>query len=267
MKLHLPGRYYRLRPISNPGLETESLELEIAKTAIVSMHCWDIGFEGGPALDENFAVGMSLPQNFAESERIMKAKIAPALEMARRHRMLVAHVTNLSIALKDPRPQEDMDPLTSNGETSLVPGASTSTPAVPGWAEYIHTRAHGPYLNNLPYCAMNTAQVVAPQPGDLYVFQSSQFDRVLRRRGIENLIYTGFAMDMCILRAGGGAEAMLELGYRVFLMRDATLGIEYPDTWESQAMTLWGVRYFESHCGDSFLFEEFMSAMNALPQV
>jgi len=261
MNLKLPGRYYRLRPIDAPGYETEPVELELEKTALISLHCWDIGCEGGPAIDVNYAVGLLFPQGLAEAERIMKEKIAPAIAAARAHGLLVAHVTNYSIAMKDPVAQEDMDPMPKTEINPLIPGSSTAQPVIPGWAQYIHERAHGPYLYNPPYSEMNTAKVVAPQPGDPYVFQTGQLHRALRKRGIENLIYTGFAADMCVLRAGGGAEPMLELGYRVYLVRDATLAVEYPDTFDQRLMTLWALRYFESHCGDTFLFEEFMAAM------
>jgi nicotinamidase-related amidase len=261
MVVRIVGRYYRERPITNPGYESELVELDLKKTALISMHCWDIGCEGGPAIDPNYSVGLCFPMTLAEGERIMKEKIAPALEAARRIGLMVAHITNYSIAMKDARAQVDMDPLPQTDTNPLIPGSSTKNPVITGWAQYIHERTHGSYLDNPPYSEMNTAQVVAPLPGELYVFQTGQFDRALRRLGIENLIYTGFAADMCILRAGGGAEPMLELGYRVFLMRDATIGVEYPDTFDQRLMTLWGVRYFETHCGNSFLFTDFMDAL------
>jgi hypothetical protein len=131
---------------------------------------------------------------------------------------------------------------------------------VPGWSKFIHERSHGEYLNNPPYIEMNRVKLFDPLPGEIYVFQTDQFDRALRKRGIENLIYTGFATDMCILRAGGGAEPMLALGYRVFLMRDATLGTEHPDWFDDRIATKWGIRYFETHCGDSILSEDFLQA-------
>ena len=253
----MTGRYLRLRPIDDPGYETEPLNLAPDKTALVVMHCWDIGCEGGPAIDPEFAVGMGFRQSFAEAERIMKQRIAPAMEAARRCNLAVCHVENMHVALKDPRAQEDMDPL-----EPLLP--EHPDPVIPGWGQFIHERAHGKYLNHPPYSEMSRAKVVAPLDGEIYVFQTAQFDRALRRRGIQNLIYTGFATDMCILRAPGGSEPMLARGYRVFLMRDATLGVEYPDTFEQGIATFWGIRYFETHCGDTITFEDFVTACRRL---
>ena len=106
-------------------------------------------------------------------------------------------------------------------------------------------------------------RIVAPVPGEPYVHQTGQFDRALRRRGIENLIYSGFATDMCILRAPGGIEPMAPMGYRIFLVRDATLGVEQPDTFEERIATRWAIRYFETHFGDTITTADFMAACEA----
>jgi nicotinamidase-related amidase len=101
---------------------------------------------------------------------------------------------------------------------------------------------------------------VAPLPGEIYAYDTAQFDGLLRQRGIENLIYTGFAADMCVLRAPGGIEPMLPYGYRIFLMRDATLGVEAPDVFEERLATRWAIRYFEAHFGDTVTFDDFVRA-------
>jgi nicotinamidase-related amidase len=107
---------------------------------------------------------------------------------------------------------------------------------------------------------MGRARVVDPRPGEVYVFQTIQFHRALRRCGIENLIHAGFATDMCSLRAPGGIQPMYNLGYWTFLMRDATLGVECTDTFEERAMTAWGIRCFETHLGDTMTCDDFVRA-------
>jgi len=106
--------------------------------------------------------------------------------------------------------------------------------------------------------------VVASLPGEPFVYMTGQFDRILRRRGIENLIYTGFAADMCVLNAPGGIVPMAERGYRVYLVRDATLGVEFPDTFEERLATRWAVRFFESHYGDTVTSQDFVRSCERL---
>lgn len=259
MKLSLNGRYYRMRPITSPGYETEQLELDLEKTALVLMHIWNIGMEDGPKIDPAYAVGMGFPENFAEAERITREVIVPVMEKARQCGMPVASVTNTSVALRDERARADEDGGYGD-EESFLPAAGVTNPPARGWAGHIIHRAHGDFLHNPPYSEMKQAKITEPKQGEIYVHQSNQFDRALRKRGIENLIYTGFAADMCILHAAGGAEAMFDRGYRVFLMRDATLGIEYPDTFDQRLATFWAVRFFEAHFGDTITSEEFFEA-------
>jgi len=268
MNLQLKGRYFRIRPMDQAGYESEIVEFDLAKTGFVAMHCWNIGCEDGPAIDPNYPVGQGTRRGYEEVGRILKEKIAPGIAAARRCGMLICHVENHYVGLKDPRAQEDMDlaELEEVLRNSPEQSKDHSREVVPGWSQFIHKRTFGDYLNNPPFSEMGRAKIVDPQEGDVYAFQTDQFDRALRRRGIENLIYTGFATDHCILRAPGGAEGMLMRGYRTYLIRDATLGAEYPDTFELQLNTFWGVRYFETHLGDTFLFSDFIDACEKAAQ-
>jgi len=255
--LRISVRYYRPIPIDKSGYETEIVELDAARTALVVMHCWDIGCEGGPQIDPNFWVGMGFYENFREAERIMRECIRPAMDAARKAGVLVCHVESAQTSRNHPEAQRDLDP---PAEPPRQPRPAPP-PVVPGWRERMVARFHGEdYPTKSPYARMDLAKIVAPLPGEPFVYQSGQFERALRRHGIENLIYAGFATDMCVLRAPGGIEPMAGFGYRLFLMRDATLGVECPDTFEERIATRWAIRYFETHFGDTLLFADFVKA-------
>ncbi|MBI3920729.1 MAG: isochorismatase family protein [Armatimonadetes bacterium] len=252
--LRFTGRYYRTIPNDQTGYDEETVELDPARTALIGMHCWNIGCEEGPAVDPNFCVGMGYPEATAEAGRIMQECIRPAMDAARTVGILVCHVEAESIARLHPESLEDVDPVVETAPCS-------SSVAVTGWREEMVARFHGAdYATKSPYARMDRARAVDPLPGEPYIFQTGQFDRALRRHGIENLIYTGFATDMCILRAPGGIEPMAGYGYRLFLMRDATIGVECPDTFEERIATRWALRYFETHFGDTLLLGDFLKA-------
>jgi nicotinamidase-related amidase len=105
---------------------------------------------------------------------------------------------------------------------------------------------------------MDFPQIVAPLPGEPIACTTNQLDRILRKRGIVNLIYSGFATDMCILNAEGGIGPMFNLGYQVLLIREATLGVEMPDWFEQRIATRWAIRFVETHYGDTIGFADFM---------
>ena len=252
MMLNLTCRYFRPIPLDAAGYETEPLALDPHKTALVAMHCWNIGCADGPPIDGNYFVGMGSLESFREAERIMQECIRPAMDAARQAGVLVCHVESELIARRHPEALEDADAPATPDE---------GPPVVAGWRKRMEDRFHGKdYPTQSPLVGMDRAQIVFPLPGEPFVHQTGQLDRALRRRGIENLIYAGFATDMCVLRAPGGIEPMAPREYRIFLMRDATIGVECPDTFAERIATRWAIRYFETHYGDTITFDDFINA-------
>ena len=90
--LRLPSRYYRALPIDDPGYEEEVFELVVAQTALVGMHCWNIGCPDGPPVDPNYCVGLGWPQSTEEAWRIMQEVMRPAMDAARALDMAVCQV-------------------------------------------------------------------------------------------------------------------------------------------------------------------------------
>ncbi len=247
--LRLKGRYYRTIPITDPGYVCEDLELEESETTLIAMHCWNIGCEDGPPIDPRYWVGMGFPVAHREAERIMKEKIRPAMDAARRASVLVCHVESETIRQNregGPPPKE---------EGNRVPQS---------WRERIAWRSHGTdYPGRSPLARMDRAGIVGPVGDEPMVYTSEELDQVLRTNGMKNIIYCGFATDMCVLRAPGGVEPMASKDYRLFLLRDATVGVECPDTFEERVATRWAIRYFETHFGDTIATDDFISACGA----
>jgi len=252
--LRLTGRYYRTVPQDAAGYAQEELALDAGHTAFIPLHCWDIGCPGGPATDPQFCVGMGHHTTLAAAYEVMRDYIRPALDAARAAGLGVYHVQCESIAARYPQWFEcDADPVAA--------GSGEPAPeAIPGHRDAILFRSHGrDYMTRSPLTDMDIAEIVAAMPNEPVVHQGAQFDRMLRRRGIVNLVYTGFATDMCILSAPGGVGPMFSLGYRVLLIREATLGVEQPDTLEQRLATRWGMRFIETHWGDTVGFDQFMA--------
>src|SRR4051812_37762199 len=105
--LSLTGRYYSMIPMSRAKYVNEPIELDVTKTALVVLHCWNIGCEGGHPVHDNYAIGMGFPETFAEAERIMKQRIYPAVQAARKAGILVCHVETSTTASFHPEMQEE----------------------------------------------------------------------------------------------------------------------------------------------------------------
>jgi nicotinamidase-related amidase len=96
------------------------------------------------------------------------------------------------------------------------------------------------------------------------VFYTDTLDAWLKERNIDTLIYTGFATDMCVIGAEGGARPMLARGYRCILMRDGTVGVESQHTFPDRLATRYGTHLFEWSIGYGTTFDAFMKAINTL---
>jgi len=248
--LTLRGRHYRTVPITEPGYVQEDLELEPSSTALVAMHCWNIGCQGGPEIDPDYWVGMGFPVAHREAERIMVLQIRPAMDAARDAGVLVCHVESETIRINRSTDRDQKE------ETKREPGS---------WRERIAWRSHGRnYPSRSPLTRMDRAELLEPLDGEPLVFTTEELHGVLQERGIENLVYSGFATDMCVLRAPGGVEPMAARSYRMFLLRDATVGVECPDTFDERLATRWAIRYFETHFGDTFTTADFIAACRSL---
>ena len=86
----------------------------------------------------------------------------------------------------------------------------------------------------------------------------------MRARDIDTLIYMGFATDMCVLGAEGGARPMLARGYRCILMRDATVGVETPESFPKRLATRYATHLFEWSVGYSTTSADFATALATL---
>ena len=249
-KIRLSTRYYRALPVDRPGYEDEVFELRVEQTALVGMHCWNIGCADGPAVDVDFCVGMGWPQATAEASRIMGEVIRPAMDLARSADMPVCHVESDWMDGQYPEL-----PSRRHREQEGFP---------PGRAEEMLARAHGrDYLERSPLAHMRRAKIVSPQGDEPLLFYTAQLDEYLKARGIGTLIYAGFATDMCVLGAEGAARPLLGLGYRCILMRDATIGVETPESFPERLATRHGIHRFEWQVGHSTTFAQFASAVAA----
>jgi nicotinamidase-related amidase len=249
--LKFNARYYRARPIDSPGYEQVTFDLPVAQTALVGMHCWNIGCPDGPPLDMDYCVDMGWPQATAEACRIMGEIIRPAMDAAREIEMPIVHVET------DWMDEQYPHIPSRRGESKTWRPTSRQKEML--------DRAHGPdYMVRSPLAKMKRAQIVSPVGDEPLVFYTDTLDEYLKTHNIETLIYTGFAADMCVLNSEGGAAAMLGRGHRCILIRDGTVGVERPDTFDERLATRYGVHIFEWKLGYSTTFNNFMTAVKGV---
>jgi nicotinamidase-related amidase len=78
-----------------------------------------------------------------------------------------------------------------------------------------------------------------------------------------HLIYAGFATNWCILNRDYGMRSMARYGYNLILLREATMGVEYPDTVDECFATELAIREVETQLGFSASNAHYLTACNA----
>jgi nicotinamidase-related amidase len=244
--IQLPVRYYCAVPSGRPrGWVTESWTLDLAQTALIELHCWNVGFPGSPPVPEDYWVFMGSPQNHDRMVGVVTQVIAPLLEAGRAAGLPVVHVQPESVALRYP----EIEPARPPTPPHLGPPGS---PPVSDDASRRASLVHGVgYMEWDGWQCLDVAPPVHPRAGDTMIATTEQFDAWLRERGITTLLYTGFATNLCILDSPAAMKAMRGLGYRCVLLREATMAVEFPDTLETLLHTRAALQYIEAWVGYS----------------
>jgi nicotinamidase-related amidase len=262
--LRVHGRHWETPSLDGAGWVETPYSLDPKETGFVALHLWNVGdvAGGGPAIPDGFFVDMGTREAQDESVRIAERFIRPAIDASRAAGLPIFHVEPKNIAMQYDSVRyllddEDLDP----------PRTSRPRPpeANPGWNRERAERSHGAGYNEWDgWQRMRILASCDAEPGDQVILTGRQFDRILRERGIKNLVYTGFATNMCILDSAAATKEMLSYGYRIFLIREATLAVEYPETFPTRMMTESALKFFELKVGDTIAFDEYIAACRAV---
>jgi nicotinamidase-related amidase len=98
---------------------------------------------------------------------------------------------------------------------------------------------------------------------DYVIATGQQLHELCRERGILHLVYVGFATNWCVLGRDYGVRAMAGRGYNVILLREATTGVEFPDTVATLFVTEIAIREVEQQHGFSASNGDFIAACRA----
>jgi nicotinamidase-related amidase len=243
--IELPVRCYCAVPSRHPkGLVTSSWTLDVARTVLVELHCWNVGFPGAPPVPEEYWVFMGSPQNHDRMVGVVSQVIGPLLEAGRRAGMPIVHVQPESVARRYP----ELAPATPVPTHAGPPGRAPVTDDAARRSALVHGEG---YMGWDGWQHLDVAPPVRPRAGDTMVATTEQFDAWLRERGITTLLFTGFATNLCILDSPAAMKAMRGLGYRCVILREATMAVEFPDTLETLLHTRTALQYIEAWVGYS----------------
>ncbi len=220
------------------------MALPLAHTALVLVDMWDNHF---------------IESWLERATKITKEAVVPVLQAARGAGITVVHAPSPPIAktyqqLKrhtpaPPTAQADWPPVefrARSGEYAAFRGPRSQPPGIPG----------------IPQLGMSP--LVEVREDEYVVATGDQLQEVAEERGILHMIFAGFATNWCILNRDYGMRAMAQRGYNLILLRDATAGVEFPDTVGEHFATEIAIREVEQQLGFTAANADYFAACNGV---
>lgn len=251
--LHLPVQYFQDAPAEGLSWREEhfirrsvDFDLPVQQTALVLVDLWDNHF---------------IESWLERAEKVTKESVVPVIDAVREAQMLVVHA-----------PSPSVTPAYSDHVARHAPTSPTAAPSEPAWpppefcarqGEYAAFRGPRSQPPGIPHLEMGMTPHVTVRDDEEVVESGAQLHALCRNRGILHLIYAGFATNWCILNRDYGMRSMARYGYNLVLLREATMGVEYPDTVEECFATELAIREVETQLGFSASNADFFAACAA----
>ncbi len=221
------------------------MQLPVEQTALVLVDLWNTHF---------------IETWLERAVRVTKEAVVPAIEAARAAGLTIVQAPSPEVAAKfeqlqrhePPAPVAEPDwppaPFRAReGEYAAFKGPRNQPPGIA-----THWEAHRDKLDMSPE--------IEVREEDFVIATGEQLHDLARQRGIVHLIYAGFATNWCILNRDYGMRAISRRGYNMILLRDATIGVEYPDTVDACFATEMAIREVETQIGFTASNEDFFAA-------
>ncbi len=254
--LDLRVRYFQdSTPAGVPCREEKFIRREIPmptpieQTALVLVDVWNVHFiESWSERAKDVTLNTIVPVLNAAREVGLTIVHAPSPEVARQFPQLGRYAPPQASPAPDWPPPEFRR---REGQYAPYRGPRSQPPGIG-----IHWDRLAPKLSMSP--AINV------KDDDFVVATGQQLHELLKEHGILHLIYVGFATNWCVLGRDYGIRAMARRGYNIILLRDATAGVEFPDTLDTLFTTEISIREVEQQYGFTASNEDFFAACRAL---
>jgi nicotinamidase-related amidase len=241
------------------GWKKAEIELAPAHTALVVMHAWETGT---PALYPGWHRAVEFLQR---ANAILKTVFPPLLTAVRESGLTLYHVTSGSYYCKDYPGYRRAAELA--GPTPELPNRATPDPVLERLRAFKEAHAFvGTHnLEDVGRGFKNMRFPPQAQPvGEEGIAENAhQLAALCKADGINHLIYTGFAINWCLLMSGGGMVDMTRRGFMCSAIRQAVTAAENKETARGELakeIALWRLAVA---FGFVFDLEEFLAALAA----
>lgn len=268
MTMRLPAQLYRqfdadpARAVPGEGYgdwHTVEAELAPAHTALVVMHAWDCGRTG------EFPGWERAVEYRPRAERILAEVFPPLLAAVRRSPLPVFHVVG-----GDRDYYSHLPGYRPSAPPAREPGSPPPVARDPVFERMQQLRAAQgfPGAHNAPdiaagFARLDFAPPARPVGGEGIAKDGTQLAALCHARGVNHLVYVGFALNWCLLMSPGGMVDMKRRGCLCSTIREAVTAVENRETAREErekSQALWRVAL---EFGFVFALDDFLKALPA----
>lgn len=250
--LDLRVRYFQdSTPEDVPCRETEfvrrefDMPLPISETALILVDLWNVHF---------------IESWIERAKQVTVECVVPVIDAARKIGMTIVHAPSPSVAAQYPQLQRHKPPQPSapntwppsefrsrSGDYNVYRGPRSQPPGI---------GVHWDKLSS----QLSMSPAIDVKEDEFVITTGQQLHELLEERGILHLLYAGFATNWCVLGRDYGIRSMSRYGYNIILLRDATTGVEFPDTYDNLFTTEIAIREVEQQYGFSASNDDFFTS-------
>lgn len=190
--------------------------------------------------------------------QVLKDSVLPAIEAAREAGITVVHAPSPSVAAHFEQAGCHEPPEPAKESNWPPPDFKNRK------GEYFDYRGPRDQYPGIPKIDYRMSDLVDVREDDIVLATGQQLHDVLESRKILHLLYAGFATNWCVINRDYGVKDMRGRGYNVMLLRDATTGVEFPDTVDRLFATELAIREVEQKYGFSASNDDLFTACSAL---
>ena len=257
-ELNLHVRYFQdSTPSDVPCIESNftrreiEMRLPVESAALILVDLWNIHF---------------IKSWLERAKSITRKFVVPAIEAAREAGLAIIHAPCPEVARQFPENRPDVP---------QKPEMPTTTPHWPPsefrgrkgeYKKYVGPRSQPPGIG-IHWNELQGQLAISPAvnvlPGEPVIADAHELQHVLADRKALHLIYAGFATNWCLLGRDYGIRSIARYGYNIIVLRDATTGVEFPDTVDDCMVTEISIREIEQQFGFSASNQDFIAACSA----
>lgn len=254
--LDLRVRYFQdSTPADVPCRETEfvrrefEMPLPIDQTALILVDLWNVHF---------------IESWIERAKQVTVECVVPVIDAARKVGMTIVHAPSPSVAQQYPQLQRHKPPQPAapntwpppefrsrSGDYNVYRGPRSQPPGIGGHWDKLSSQ-------------LSMSPAIDVKEDEFVIATGQQLHELLEERGTLHLLYAGFATNWCVLGRDYGIRSMSRYGYNIILLRDATTGVEFPDTYDNLFTTEIAIREVEQQYGFSASNDDFFHTVDTL---